>query len=247
MVQEAAGSNPVTHPNSLIVVRSGQPGVAIGIVMRASSSIRQSNGLLIRRFGVRIPGGPPLLPGETDSSATDAAPTRLREVIPASRRTRCRPGRPARRRRPCRPESCGPQGDQPVDLRSLVTVGQDEIEALPNPPIRGGHGRASPCDLGAAVRRLDRGLLVLVPHQRPAQRLAPKEADLPVAVAGELPEEAAPGKVGIVPVRSRRTRFPRGRPGRRAPPRAVARRRDGERRARAPSSPCAVGRRGWRW
>jgi hypothetical protein len=26
---------------------------------RASSSIWQSNGLLIRRFGVRIPGGPP--------------------------------------------------------------------------------------------------------------------------------------------------------------------------------------------
>ena len=27
----------------------------------ASSSTRQSNGLLIRRFGVRFPGGPPIL------------------------------------------------------------------------------------------------------------------------------------------------------------------------------------------
>jgi hypothetical protein len=27
---------------------------------RASSSIWQSNGLLIRRFGVQVPGGPPI-------------------------------------------------------------------------------------------------------------------------------------------------------------------------------------------
>src|SRR5207253_1551223 len=39
--------------------------------------------------------------------------------------------------------------------------------------------------------------LVLVPHQRPAQRLAPEEADLPGAVAGELPEQAAPGEEGV--------------------------------------------------
>src|SRR5215210_4371262 len=32
---------------------------AIGRLPRASSSTWQSNGLLIRRFGVRIPGGPP--------------------------------------------------------------------------------------------------------------------------------------------------------------------------------------------
>jgi hypothetical protein len=44
---------------------------------------------------------------------------------------------------------------------------------------------------------LDRGLLVLVPHQRPAQHLAPEQADFPGAVTGELTEQTAPGEVGV--------------------------------------------------
>ena len=61
----------------------------------------------------------------------------------------------------------------------------------------GATGGTAPRDLGATVRGLDRGLLVLVPHQRPAQRLGPEEPDLPGAVAGELAEAAAAGQEGV--------------------------------------------------
>src|SRR5690606_10245355 len=47
-------------------------------------------------------------------------------------------------------------------------------------------------DLRTALRGLDRRLLVPVPHQRPVQRRAPEQADLPGAVTGDLAEEAAP-------------------------------------------------------
>ena len=62
MIPEAAGSNPVGHPRRPGTGRNPPP------VPRASASVitdaplaqRQSNGLLIRRFWVRIPGGAPL-------------------------------------------------------------------------------------------------------------------------------------------------------------------------------------------
>ena len=56
------------------------------------------------------------------------------------------------------------------------------------------HRRTTPRDLRAAARRLDRGLLILVPDQRPAQCLAPEVADLLRAVAGQLTEEPAAGE-----------------------------------------------------
>ena len=56
------------------------------------------------------------------------------------------------------------------------------------------HRRAAPGDLRAAVRRLDRGLLVLVPDQRPAQRLAPEVPDRLRAVAGQRADEPAVGE-----------------------------------------------------
>ena len=65
------------------------------------------------------------------------------------------------------------------------------------PPVLRRQGRTAPADLGSAVRRLDRGLLILVPHQRPGQCLGPENPNLPGAVAGELAEEAAAGQVGI--------------------------------------------------
>ena len=49
MVLGVGGSSPLGHPK-----RRGP----VARLRRASSSIWQSNGLLIRRFGVRIPGGP---------------------------------------------------------------------------------------------------------------------------------------------------------------------------------------------
>ena len=56
-------------------------------------------------------------------------------------------------------------------------------------PRFGRHRRPAPGDLRPAVRRPDRGLLVLVPDQRPAERLAPEVPDLLGAVAGERAEK----------------------------------------------------------
>src|SRR6478672_3971568 len=94
-------------------------------------------------------------------------------------------------------EPSGPKADQTLDLRFRIATGQSEVEALSVPLHTWGNGRTSPRDFGAAMRRLDRGLLVLVPHQRPAQRLAPEQTDPPGTVAGDLAEEPAPGEVGV--------------------------------------------------
>ena len=57
VVLGVGGSNPLGHPKFGRSARKRAAGrIALG---RASSSIWQSNGLLIRRFGVRVPGGPP--------------------------------------------------------------------------------------------------------------------------------------------------------------------------------------------
>ena len=58
-------------------------------------------------------------------------------------------------------------------------------------PCFGATGGPPHGTFGTTVRGLDRGLLVLIPHQRPAQRLGPEKPDLPGAVARELTEKAA--------------------------------------------------------
>src|SRR5689334_15705546 len=88
-----------------------------------------------------------------------------------------------------------PEGDETLDLRLLIAVGGwSEVEMQPVLPGLRLQRRAAPGDLGAAVRRADRGLLVLVPYQRPAQRLAPEVADLLRTVARERPDESAFGQ-----------------------------------------------------
>jgi hypothetical protein len=56
------------------------------------------------------------------------------------------------------------------------------------------HRWSAPRDLRTTARRLDRGLLVLVPDQRPAQRRAPEVPDLLGAVAVDRSDEAAVGE-----------------------------------------------------
>src|SRR4051812_15113061 len=78
-------------------------------------------------------------------------------------------------------------------FRIPVEVGGDQVEALPVPSARG-VGRPSgpriPRDLGATERRLDCDLLLVVPHQRPAQRVAPEQPDVSGSVTSDLAEIA---------------------------------------------------------
>ena len=68
-----------------------------------------------------------------------------------------------------------PEGDETLDLRLLITVGgRGNVEVQPVLPGLRRARVTAPVDLRAAVRRLDRGLLVLVPDQRPAQRVLQK-------------------------------------------------------------------------
>jgi len=74
VVLGVGGSSPLGHP---------KPEGPVARLRRASSSIWQSNGLLIRRFGVRIPGGPPANPqveglsGDVDAELATAPPVYL--------------------------------------------------------------------------------------------------------------------------------------------------------------------------
>src|SRR5450631_3740971 len=71
-----------------------------------------------------------------------------------------------------------PEGDETVDLRLLITVDSwSEVEMQPVLPGLRHQRRTAPRDLRTAARRADRGLFVLVPDQRPAQRLAPEVPD----------------------------------------------------------------------
>src|SRR3954454_24920051 len=54
--------------------------------------------------------------------------------------------------------------------------------------------RTAPRGLRTAVRGANRGLLVLVPDQRPVQRVAPEVPDLLRTVARERSDESAVGK-----------------------------------------------------
>jgi HAMP domain-containing protein len=92
-------------------------------------------------------------------------------------------------------DSSRPEGDETVDLRLLITVDRwSEIEMQPVLPGLRVQWRAAPADLRTAVRRADRGLLVLVPDQRPAQRLAPEVPDLLRTVTRQRSDKPAVGK-----------------------------------------------------
>ena len=83
-------------------------------------------------------------------------------------------GRSRRRRRA--------QPQEPLDLGLLVAARRGS--EVPAPPLRAGPGRVAagrPTRSSSHPGRLDRGLLVLVPDERPAQRLAPEVADPPAS------------------------------------------------------------------
>src|SRR3954451_5643477 len=85
-----------------------------------------------------------------------------------------------------------PQLNQPRHLSR--EVGRPEVEALPVPRTLRCERGTAPGELGAAVGRLDGGLLVLVPDERPAQGVPPEQPHLPAAVAGDLAEVARAGE-----------------------------------------------------
>ena len=87
-----------------------------------------------------------------------------------------------------------PRATRRSSLGSQLALVHREGEALPVPALLRCERWAAPGDLRAAGRGLDRGLLVLVPDERPAERLRPEVADLSAAVTGNLAEEAAPGQ-----------------------------------------------------
>src|SRR5688572_28577770 len=58
--------------------------------------------------------------------------------------------------------------------------------------------RTAPGDLRTAVRRANGCLLVLIPDQRPPQRLAPEVSDRLRTVARERPDESAVGEELVV-------------------------------------------------
>src|SRR5689334_20933445 len=81
-------------------------------------------------------------------------------------------------------DACGPEGEQTIDLRLLIAVdGWGEVEMQPVLAGLRHQWRAAPGDLRAAVRCTDRGFLILIPDQRPAQRLAPEVPGLLRTVA----------------------------------------------------------------
>src|SRR5918998_4969887 len=91
-----------------------------------------------------------------------------------------------------------PEGGETLDLRSLVAGSRwSEVEVQSVLSGLRHQRRTAPGDLRAAVRRADRGLLVLVPDQRPAQRVAPEVPDLLRAVARERSDEPAVGEEAV--------------------------------------------------
>src|SRR5258708_5157052 len=88
-----------------------------------------------------------------------------------------------------------PERDEAVDLRLLIAVdGWSEVEMQSALPGLRHQWRTAPGDLRTAVRRANRGLLVLIPDQRPAERFAPEIPDLLRPVARERSDESAPGE-----------------------------------------------------
>ena len=92
-----------------------------------------------------------------------------------------------------------PEGEETVDLRLPIAVDRrSEVEMHPVLPRLRHQWRTAPRDLRTAARRTDCGLLVLVPDQRPAQRLAPEVPDLLRAVARERSDKSAVSKELVV-------------------------------------------------
>src|SRR5436190_1435502 len=69
-----------------------------------------------------------------------------------------------------------------------------ELDVQPVPPHPRHQWRTAPRDLRSSMGRTDRGLLVLVPDQRLAERLAPEVAHLLRPVTGQGPDEPAVGE-----------------------------------------------------
>src|SRR5262245_25821600 len=86
-------------------------------------------------------------------------------------------------------DSSRPEGEQTIDLRPLITVDRWSEVEMQAVLARLRHQRwTTPRDLRTAVRRADRGLLVLIPDQRPPQRFAPEVPDFLRTVAGQRPD-----------------------------------------------------------
>jgi hypothetical protein len=92
-----------------------------------------------------------------------------------------------------------PEGDETVGLRLLITAGgRSEVEMQPVLPSLRHKRRTAPGDLRTAVRRANRGLLVLIPYQRPAQRFAPEVPGLLRTVARKRSDESAVGEEVVI-------------------------------------------------
>src|SRR5258707_12536513 len=88
-----------------------------------------------------------------------------------------------------------PEGDETVDLGLVITVdGGGEVEMQPVLAGVRHQWRTAPGDLRTAARRANRGLLGLIPDQRPAQRFAPEVPDLLRTVARKRSDESAIGE-----------------------------------------------------
>src|SRR5260370_42189628 len=91
-----------------------------------------------------------------------------------------------------------PEGDETFDLRLLITVGGwSEVEMQPVLPGLRHQWRTAPGDLRTAARRANRGLLVLIPDQRPAQRFAPEVPGLPRTFGRERSDKSAVSKEAV--------------------------------------------------
>jgi hypothetical protein len=157
---------------------------------RSSRPIARDSGIAIATRLATLPDDGPTGGFFDDAGEVPWRRARRRRVSGARPgRTRCRRDRPSACGRP-RSGPGGPEGHEPVDLRPVVAVDRGEVDVQAVLP-RLGEQRRTPRDLRAAARRADRGLLVLVPHQRPAQRRGPEVSDPRRAVAGQRPDEPA--------------------------------------------------------
>jgi len=88
--------------------------------------------------------------------------------------------------------------DETVDLLLLITVDRwSEVEMQPILPGFRHQRWAAAGDLRTAARRANRGLLVLIPDQRPAQRRAPEVPDLLRTVTRQRSDESTLGEEAV--------------------------------------------------
>src|SRR5439155_24908508 len=94
-------------------------------------------------------------------------------------------------------DSSRPKRNEAVDFRSLINVaGRSDVEMEPVLPDLRGKRRTPGDERTGAVRRADRGFLVLIPDQRPSEGLAPEIADLQRTVAADRSETSAASEEG---------------------------------------------------